>query len=350
MESTIEREYISRLELQRFTAFNSLEIDFSPGINIFIGENETGKTHILKVLYSACDIVKPSPKETGFSEKILRVFRPSEKKIGRLVHRRVGRERAIIKIYRGNNYVKTEFSSNKQNASRDQDQNLNSWKSHKFSTVYIPVKEMLAHAPGFLSLYNEHDIAFEEVYPDLISKANIPLHKGPRDKKIAKYIKILKKSIHGRVYIKNEEFVLSREKVGHIEFTLLAEGIRKLALLLQLILNGTLLSGSVLFWDEPEANLNPSMLDTVVEVLLELQREGVQIFLATHNYILLKKFDQKKKETDQVKFFSLERDKTNYEITYKSGGSYIDILPNKISEAYESILKYEVDKILGGLS
>ena len=48
-------------------------------------------------------------------------------------------------------------------------------------------------------------------------------------------------------------------KRGNIEFSLLSEGVRKLALLWILIPNGTLSSGSVLLWDEPETNLNPKL-------------------------------------------------------------------------------------------
>ena len=37
---------ISQLQLKNFTAFTELAIDFSPGINIIIGENGTGKTQL----------------------------------------------------------------------------------------------------------------------------------------------------------------------------------------------------------------------------------------------------------------------------------------------------------------
>ncbi|HHY21028.1 MAG TPA: AAA family ATPase, partial [Bacilli bacterium] len=46
----------TKISFKNFTAFDSLDIKFSPGINVFIGENGTGKTHILKVLYSSADI------------------------------------------------------------------------------------------------------------------------------------------------------------------------------------------------------------------------------------------------------------------------------------------------------
>ncbi|MBN0023847.1 AAA family ATPase, partial [Pseudomonas aeruginosa] len=41
---------ITNLQLQKFTAFTDLAIDFSPGINIVIGENGTGKTQLLKAV------------------------------------------------------------------------------------------------------------------------------------------------------------------------------------------------------------------------------------------------------------------------------------------------------------
>lgn len=43
---------IRHLGLENVTVFDKIEIAFDEGINIFIGENGTGKTHILKILYA----------------------------------------------------------------------------------------------------------------------------------------------------------------------------------------------------------------------------------------------------------------------------------------------------------
>ena len=51
--------YIDYLYLNNFTVFNTLNIEFSKGVNIFIGENGTGKTHLLKLLYAACKAAEP---------------------------------------------------------------------------------------------------------------------------------------------------------------------------------------------------------------------------------------------------------------------------------------------------
>jgi AAA15 family ATPase/GTPase len=41
-----------------------------------------------------------------------------------------------------------------------------------------------------------------------------------------------------------------------------------------------------LFWDEPEANLNPRLVTLIAEILRRLANGGVQVFLATHDYLL----------------------------------------------------------------
>lgn len=44
---------ITNLQLQNFTAFTDLAIDFSPGINIVIGENGTGNTAFKEIPHEA---------------------------------------------------------------------------------------------------------------------------------------------------------------------------------------------------------------------------------------------------------------------------------------------------------
>ena len=130
---------------------------------------------------------------------------------------------------------------------------------------------------------------------------------------------------------------------------MLAEGFRKLGLLWLLIRNGSLPDGSVLFWDEPETNLNPKMFRIVIEVLLELQRTGVQVFFATHDYVILKELDLQMKEEDEVAFHSLHRDKENGEIACHTTNRYLDIHPNAIDAAFDDLYDRQIERSLGGL-
>lgn len=157
----------------------------------------------------------------------------------------------------------------------------------------------------------------------------------------------LQKAIDGKVITKGEYFFL-KNKQGDLEFTLLAEGMRKLALIWLLIQNGTLLSGSVLFWDEPEANLNPALMGDVVEVILELQRLGVQVFLTTHNYVLLKEFDLRKKKDDQIRYLSLYRDELQ-DVVVSASDSYLNIDPNAIVATFSNLYDRELKRNLGDM-
>ena len=112
----------------------------------------------------------------------------------------------------------------------------------KMESVYIPVKEMLSNAPGFMSLYAAREVHFEEVYPDILIRAYLPPLREPVDYAHRRMLDRLEKVIGGKVTVNGEEFFLSNER-GDLEFSLLAEGWRKLGLLWLLIRNGTLRKG-----------------------------------------------------------------------------------------------------------
>lgn len=332
---------LDRLVMRNFTVFDEVNLEFSPGVNLFIGENGTGKTHLLKLLYSILEAKRVDPASPKIAEKLQRVFLPRDKHIGRLVHRQKGSSNCEVQAFRKNRRLTILFSNHaKNNLDLDDD-----WENETGISVYIPVKEMLANAPGFRSLYSRQEIHFEEVYYDIIDHAFFPVLRGSISSERRQLLEKIQTVLEGKVIQKSEQFFLKNSQ-GELEFTLLAEGIRKFALLWLLIQNGTLLEGSTLFWDEPEANINPYMIETLVNILLHLQRQGVQIFIATHSYVVLKQFDLQKTENDAVRFFSFQRDERN-QLTYASGDDYQSVLPNRIADAYDVIYWKEVNRAMG---
>ena len=335
---------ITRIQLEQFTAFAEIDLDVSPGVNVFVGTNGTGKTHLLKVAYAACDVTKT---KESLPEKLLRVFLPSQRHLRRLVHRQRGSARGAIEVHRDGIRIRVSFSNHTKTAKSAAVTGAAEWISHPVECAYLPVKEMLAHAPGFRSLYSSRDIHFEEIYADIVDRAYRPLLRGPMDARRKKLLRIIQQAMDGKVVTKDEEFFL-RNKQGNLEFTLLAEGIRKLALLWLLIQNGTLLEGAVLFWDEPETNLNPSLMGTIVEILLELQRLGVQVFLATHDYVILKEFNLQSQDTDQVRYHALYRDQETEDIACTTTEDYLAIDPNTITDTFADLYDRDVERALGG--
>ena len=311
--------FLSKIVLGHFTAFENLTLDLSPGLNVFIGANGTGKTHILKTAYAACEASRNS---NGFAEKLLKVFMPSENKLGRLVKRHQGKSTGTAEVFRENSRIRISFSSHTTLSTNAEVTGIKNWTKDEIAAVYIPPKDLLSNAPGFQALYEKREIHFEEFYVDILRNATLPLLRGPMDKTRSELLEILQKEMDGKVSIKNEEFFL-RNKQGNLEFSLLAEGLRKLGLLWILIQNGTLTNGSILFWDEPEANLNPRIIGTLVNILLSLQRLDTQIFIATHDYVTLKEIDLQRKKDDRIIFHSLFRNKETKEIECCSSDDFL---------------------------
>jgi len=331
---------IARLELENFTAFKKLLLELSPGINVFIGTNGTGKTHLLKLLYTTCAITAGEKAPLGV--KLRDVFKPYEGRLGRLARRQVTSVTAKFTVFRrGDLKLTGSFSNHTEKPESLKTTGEAKWRDREAVTAYIPVKEMLAHAPGFRSLYGRREIAFEETYADIYDLAFLPKLMGPPEKDRARLLRTLEKAIQGKVIAKGEHFFL-KNRQGELEFSLLAEGMRKLALIWLLIQNGTLLGGSVLFWDEPESNLNPSLMREVVTLMLDLQRMGVQMFLATHNYVLLKEFDLQRQSEDSILFHALSRDDDSGDVTCQSTEDHDAISPNALVDTMVDLYERDV--------
>ena len=105
--------------------------------------------------------------------------------------------------------------------------------------------------------------------------------------------------IDGTIVFENDIFYVLKKDGRKTEFSLEAEGLRKLGLLWKLVRNGLLEKDSILLWDEPEANLNPELYPLIAEILLELQKNGVQIFLATHSYNFAKYLEMRREKEEQ---------------------------------------------------
>ncbi len=330
---------IERLRLTQFTAFDSVDFRLSPGVNVFIGPNGTGKTHVLKILYT---VLSALYEKKRISDKITGVFLPRERRIGRLVKRTKGSSEAQVVLVKDRKQLRLRFTNHTTDTLKLRD----GWpkNGHK-PAVYIPVKEMLANAPGFLALCKTREIHFEEVYPDIVYNANMPLLRGPVSRDRRRLLEMIQGVIGGKVVLRGEEFHL-KNREGELEFTLLAEGMRKLALIWLLVQNGTLLKGSTLFWDEPEANLNPALMRTVVNVLIELQRSGVQVFVATHDYATLKEFDLAKRKNDQIRYHALFREEANAEVQVQSTDSYQNIHPNAIADTFAGLFDRDLQRAI----
>lgn len=334
---------IKKIKLENYTVFEDQQIVFCPGTNIFIGENGTGKTHILKALYSACQSVS---KKTSFSHKLVSTMLPDDYKLSRLITRKQGNRSAFLRITAGDSVDSSDrvltvsFSGKTKKWDADVS-GEDGWEQSfaGMSSIFIPSKEILSHSYNLNAACELDNVRFDDTYLDILNAAKVDISMGRNNTARDAMLKAIEKVTHGTVIYdaKRDEFYLKNGNSKQ-EFNLVAEGIRKMALLWQLVKNGTLEKGSILFWDEPEANINPTYIPIIVEILLELQRRGVQVFVSTHDYMFASYFEVKETAQDDILFHSLSTTNTSDVISYENAEKFADLKSNPIISAFDRLL------------
>lgn len=289
------------MTLKNFTAFKEAGFEFAPALNVIVGENGTGKTHVLKLAYSVVYATARGGREaspaqptkgyfqTVLASKLAAVFRPDE--LGRLARRdRRGRQRCEVSCGFDPPVKELAFSFNTTSKTEvSADRIPSTWIDKR--PVYLPTRELLTLSPGFVSLYETTHLPFEETWRDTSLLLDAPLARGPRERRIRELLAPLEEAMNGKVELdKAGRFYLNTEGVS-MEMHLVAEGLRKLAMVARLIATGSLVDKGFLFWDEPESNLNPKTIKLIARTILHLASSGIQVFVASHSLFLLREFD-----------------------------------------------------------
>lgn len=326
---------LTRLILKNLTVFAHADFEFAEGLNVIVGENGAGKSHVLKAAYTVAavsargekDSGSPRPTknhlETAIARKLRSVFRPDE--LGRLARRQAGRNRCEIEAQYKTNSLRIKFSFNTSSKS-DVTIDVLPTKWEGEPPVFLPTRELLTIYPGFVSLYETTELPFEETWRDTCILLGAPLARGPRLKRIGSLLEPLEEQLGGKVILEDGRFYLETQS-GRLEAHLVAEGLRKLAMIARLVATGSLSGTGALFWDEPEANLNPKVIKRVARTILQLCKSGIQVFVASHSLFLLRELDILLKSKDfhnvKARFFGLHPGENG--VTVRQGPSVDDI-------------------------
>jgi hypothetical protein len=87
-------------------------------------------------------------------------------------------------------------------------------------------------------------------------------------------------------------------------------------------------------------------MPVLVDIFLELQRDGVQIFIATHNNNLAQLFDVKQTDKDSLLFCNLSKNDDGT-IHCDSASTYSELSKNVLEDADEALYKVVVAKAMG---
>ena len=332
---------LTKIQIDNFVVFKHIEVVPSQGLNVIIGKNGLGKTQLLKAIYADIDISNNENKidfadyfKRGESNDFL-ITNKGERDLSiELVDDADGQEAVGHRVQL--TLVMRKHSNGDITASDEYNISLTQFKK-PISIMFLSVKDMLTHAKGLLSMGAKYrEFPFDRTLTDVIRLANQWTLKEPPALAL-NVLPMLENIIDGTVEIRNEEFFVRKHDGSLVNFAVEAEGFKKIGLLWQLLMNESITEGSILLWDEPEANLNPEYLPILVECLLELSRHGVQIFVSTHNYLFAKYFDVRKKDGDDVAYHALYQNEEDV-VCCEKADKFDELKHNAIMDAYNKLL------------
>jgi energy-coupling factor transporter ATP-binding protein EcfA2 len=344
-----------RLEIENFTAFEHAVFDFSSGVNVLIGENGTGKSHVLKLIYCLSEAIRrhstgeglvPSRAPGGMTfllaGMLQSVFQPDE--LGRLV-RHTAKEAQITSLWK-------EGELEHQTVATLSSGGLIYIKHYEAfeleRSVFFPTREVLSIFPGFISSYMRRELSFDLTIYDLCVALDAKPLRNPPEEVRKKLLEPIEEALGGEVVNEQGRFYL-RVPGGKIEAPLVAEGIRKLAMLDYLIANGSLSENGFLLWDEPEASLNPKLTRLTSQVAMGLARSGIQTWIATHDYLLTSELDLAVEQGPEnaTAFFALTRESNSAPTTIERGDKLAELEHNSILEAFSDLHRREELAFIG---
>lgn len=283
---------IKTIKVESFGPIKNAEFHDLGQINLFIGHNGSGKTFLLKALYSALKTVEAykrgkeqrSEKEI-LAEKLYWMFQASE--LGELVRKGDGSLRFYMKSSKeevfsysfGNSTIKSVSSV------------INTFEPKSDNTIFIPAKEILSLREVILEAReNFTAFGFDDAYYDL-AKALRPTNKGKNVKSFADARKDLGSAIGGRIGYdeKQSSWFFYGENNRKYDLSLTSEGIKKISILDALLGNHYLSKNSVVIIDEVEANLHPEMISRFMDIVYLLAKGGLQFYISSHSYFVIKK-------------------------------------------------------------
>lgn len=292
---------IRKLAVEGVTVFPQREaFHFVPGVNIIVGGNDSGKSHLMKLCYAiskwGCDGNRRELPEVWAEEKrlrrdLLRVFGTHQ--LTSLTARNRGNGQATLQASLEGHKVPlsaAELAFHFTAGQEEEGLHIKKLPQRFLSenAVFISPREVLSIYPCYMQAGKR--------YPELLDSASWELCRAleeepdstPIPEALRYVIKQIETLFAGKLQRINGRFYLQRIGQEPLELNLIAEGFKRLGTLGLLIGNGTVRAGTSLFWDEPEMNLNTSHLPLLVSIILGLCRAGVQVMLTTHSLFLLR--------------------------------------------------------------
>lgn len=285
---------IEELQLKNFGIVGDFYCDQFSNINLIIGENGTGKTFLLKALYSAVKAMEEykrgddiSPMNDILSEKLRWTYQVD--KLGDIVSK-TAEDGLDFNMKMDKTYLEYRFS--KSAASKVGIVGTSS-NGKEGDSIFIPAKEVLSLFSVILkSREIDKAFGFDDTYYDLAKALRISPSLGKNYTVFANSRKVVSEVIDGKVdYDQNGgKWYYKNKKKQKFSIGATSEGVKKIAIMDRLLANGYLGRNSIIFIDEIESALHPKAVCQFLDMIDNIANEmGLQVFITSHSYFVIKK-------------------------------------------------------------
>lgn len=283
---------IDHIKLKNFGPLTHIDWSALGKINLIIGGNGSGKTFLLKAIYSSLrtleDYKRGNEQRSAaeiLADKLYWTFQAE--KIGDLVSK--GADTPL------SSDITFDEKSFSYSFGKDTSKQIASIENHvpprASNSVFLPAKEVLSLHQIILTAREQDKVfGFDDTYYELARALRISTSKGKNYKEFADSRKQLEGMLGGVVEYDEASgrwlFVKGRHK---FPIGVTAEGIKKIAILDTLLGNRYLDINSVVLIDEPESALHPTAISQLLDIVAMLAERGIQFFMASHSYFVVKK-------------------------------------------------------------
>ena len=263
-------------------------------INLLIGENGSGKTFLLKMLYSAIRTIESFHRGDNvrsvtdiLSENLRWTFQTD--RIGDLVTRGV-----IDPLSFEFNLEGQHFSYSFSQSASTKPGTVEPIKCGRIAnSIFLPAKEVISL---FSTIKKSREVdqsfGFDDTYYDLVKALSIDPKRGKNYSAFSKSRKLLQEVIKGKIDFDKKSMRWFYKDNNNFKYSIgvTSEGIKKISILDRLFANGFLDNNSIIFIDEIEAALHPDAICKFIDMIYEISENmGVYFFITTHSYIAIKK-------------------------------------------------------------
>lgn len=282
---------IESVSVKNFGPIAELDVNKFGKINLMIGPNRSGKTMLLKALYCAQRTIEmtgrgrnPRSGKDMLADKLYWTF---QEKIGKLVRKPEGGALSFEMKEANGSLFSYSFGSDTESKIIKFE---NTSRPRNTNSVFIPAKEVLSLIDIIKTAREVRmEFGFDETYYDLAT-ALTPSTQGKISKTFLDVRDRLESALGGRVvYSKDKKSWQYVQGKNTFDINVTSEGTKKLAIFDTLISNHFLTKDSIIFIDEPESGLHPGLLVELLSIIGELAKYGMQFFIASHSYFVIKK-------------------------------------------------------------